>query len=488
MTQGGRARLLPVLVTVALVTGCGGGDESDTRGSLGEPLSYLPKTAPLVAAFDTDTTGDQYRNLDKLLGRFPFGGQVKSQLRRSLSESGTDYDKDIRPLLGSQLVIGSPDAKSLTDDVGSDSYVVAFQARDGEKLRAALDKDGTQKKSGKIDGDDVWQSDDGSVATVKDDTLVAAGDRPGLEAALERHDGGDKLTEDEFDAPFAGLPADPILRVYGDAQALLEADPQTATARQVKWVGGLRKFGATVNVEDDGLAVDAKLVTEGVGAQDLPIAAGDRSPALARFGDYSGAQRDLAQSVTFVQATLNAVDPLRGKELQARKAAAAKDLGIDVDRDLVEQFRGDTTVAGGLDGSWSARSQVKDPAAMKKTLDAMVEKGGTGRLKFAEAGGLVLAVDDNGQRAYFGMVDDVFVAGPTPDAARQIASIAAKPVAGARGAQVFVADGEAIAKAILKRTGQGGAAGLFAGPIGELTAYVTAAPSGLRAHAKLKVE
>jgi hypothetical protein len=54
---------------------------------------------------------------------------------------------------------------------------------------------------------------------------------------------------------------------------------------------------------------------------------------------------------------------------------------------------------------------------------------------------------------------------------------------------VFVADGESIAKAILQRSGQGGgAAGLFTGPIGDVTAFVTAGPDGMRARAKLKIE
>ena len=487
-----RRRLTPlflVLALAAVLAGCGGGDDdSGSSGSLGEPLSYLPKNAPLVATFDTDTSGAQFKNLDRLLGKFPFGGQVKNQLRQSLGESGNDYEKDIKPLLGNQLVVASPDAKSLTDDSEEDAYILAFETKDGDKLRAAIDKDKSQTKTDKIDGNDVWQSQDGSVATVKGSTLVAADTRPQLEAALERSGGDDKLTEDEFNAAFEGLPADPMVRVYGDAQGLLEASPETATARQVKWVGGLRKFAVTGNVEGDGVSLDARVSTEGVTAEDLPIAEGDQSPALARFGDYSFGQRDLAQSINFGLTTAAAVDPEDFKTFETQKAAVGKELGIDIDEDLIGQFTGDTTVAGGLDGSWSARSSVKDPAAMEKTLDTMVDKGGAGDLKFSESGGLVEATDEEGDKAYFGIVDDVFVAGPTPDAAKQMTSVEPKPVAGAKGAQVFVADGEAIAKAIIERSGQGGAAGLFTGPIGDVTAYMSASPGGLRAHAKLKIE
>jgi hypothetical protein len=485
-------RLTPLFlvlsIATALLAGCGSGNDGGSKGGLAEPLSYMPQNAPLVAAFDTDPNGEQFQNIDRLLGKFPFGGQVKTQIKQSLAQSGTNYDEDIKPLLGNQLVVGSPDARSLTDDNSNNPYILAFESGNGDKLRAALNKDGSQKKAGKIDGADVWQSQDGSVAAVKGSTLVGANDRPNLEAALKRHDGGDNLSEDDFNAPFQGLPASPIARVYGDAQALIESDPKTATARQVKWVGGLRKFGATVNVEGDGLSIDARVNTEGVSNQDLPIAGGDQSPALARYGDYSFGQRNPAQSVHFGEATAAKTDPKAFADYQKRKQAFGKKLKIDVDSDLIDQLNGDATVAGGLDGSWALRSSVKDPAAMKATLDKMKNAGRVGKTTLSESGGLIKSAGD-GKPAYFGMVGDVFVAGPTPDAAKQMTAVEPKPVPGAKGASVVVADGEAIAKAILQRSGQGGgAAGLFTGPIGDLVAYVSAAPGGLRAQAKLKIE
>jgi hypothetical protein len=53
-----------------------------------------------------------------------------------------------------------------------------------------------------------------------------------------------------------------------------------------------------------------------------------------------------------------------------------------------------------------------------------------------------------------------------------------------------IADGEAIAKAVLARQGGGGALGgqFFTGPVGDLTAWVSTSPDGLRANMKLKIE
>src|SRR5215208_6137889 len=478
-----------IVALLALVAGCGGGDDSGgSKGDLGDELGYLPKSAPLVITVDTDVDGSQYKNLDKLLSKFPFGGQLKNQIKQSIDEQGANYDKDVKPLLGGELVVGAVDAKSLVDDSAEDQFVVVFSA-DGGKLEDVVKKDRTYSKGDDLDGNPVYQSaSDGSVITIRGDTLVGAQSRPLLQAAVDRHDGDDKLTETDFNGAFQGLPPEPLVRVYGDAQALLRADPETAEAQKVKWVAGLRKFGVTVSAERDGLALDGHVSTEGVAPQDLPIAAGDQSPALARFGDYSLAQRDLSQSWKFIVGVAGTTDPKGLGDYEKKKARANKDLGIDIDRDLIEQFNGDTTLAGGLDGTWSVRSSVKDPAALKKTIDKMAASGGTGKVKLTKAGDLVLG-DDGDDRAFFGVVDDVFVAGPTPDAAKQLATVEPKALEGAKGSMVFVADGEAIAKTILQRSGQGGgAAGLFTGPVGDITAFVTAGPDGMRARAKLKIE
>lgn len=479
--------LVALTALTALVAGCGG-DDGGTEASLGDTLGYFPKDAPFVLTLDTDVEGDQYKNIDALVKKFPFGGQLKNQIKSSLKQQGADYEDDVKPLLGNDLVFGTTDAQTITDDSAEDRFLFAFTAAGGDPEKL-LKGDRAYKESGEIEGAPAYENaNDGSVVVVKGDTVVGASDRADVQAAFDRHDGDDKLTEQEFMGAFQDLPAEPLLRVYGDLQALIASDPETAPARKVKWVAGLRKFGFTVSAEGDGLALDGRVNTEEVTPQDLPIAAGDQSPALARFGDFSFAQRDLSQSWKFIVDTAAATDAKGFSDYEAKKKRANKDLGIDVDRDLIEQFTGDTTVAGSLDGTFSLRSDVKDPDAMRDTIEKMGKSGGTGDLKLTPAGDLVLG-DDGEDRAFFGMVGDVFVAGPTPGAAKQIATVEPKPVSGAKGSMVFVADGEQIAKSIIERSGQGGgAAGLFTGPIGDITAYVVAGPDGMRARAKLKIE
>ena len=479
---------LPVLLLVALAlvaAGCGS-DDSGSKGSLGDSLGYMPKNAPLVVTFDTEIEGEQYKNLDRMLSKFPFGGQVKSQLKQSVTEGGADYEKDVKPLLGNDVVVGVPDARSIVDDTADDKYVVAWPA-EGDKLKKLIEKEGNQRKSGQIDGTDVYESADGSVSMVKGDTLVAASTRPELEAAVERHHGDDKLTEEDFNAPFEGLPQDAMMRVYGDAQALLAADPETAEARRIKWVDGLRKFAATATAQNDGVAVDAKLLTEGLQPEDVPMAVGDQAAPVARFGDYSVGVNNLAHSIDW---GFDAAAQSEGEDVAKIKADLGKRLGgIDVDRDLFGQFTGPTTVAGGVDGTWASRSEVKDPDAMRETLDKMRASKGGGNLQIAPADGLLKMTDEDGTETYFGMVDDVFVATQgQPERAKQLATIEPKPVPGAKGSLVFVADGETLAKAIIRESGQNQAAGLFAGPLGDVTAFITSSPEEMRMNAKLTVE
>jgi hypothetical protein len=196
-----------IVALLALVAGCGGGDDdSGPKGDLGDELGYLPKNAPLVVTFDTDVDGEQYKNLDKLLSKFPFGGQVKNQIKQSIDEQGANYDKDVKPLLGSQLVVGATDAAALVDDAAEDQFVVVFTA-DGGKLEDVVKKDKTYAKADDLDGNPVYESSsDGSVITIKGDTLVGAQTRAELQAAMERHDGDDKLSEDDFNGAFQDLP------------------------------------------------------------------------------------------------------------------------------------------------------------------------------------------------------------------------------------------------------------------------------------------
>src|SRR3954470_22277809 len=101
-------RPLLLLVALALVgataTGCGSSGSSGSK--LDTALSYIPKNAPVVVALDTDPDGDQWQQVDELIGKFPGGGQAKQQFKTAFNaRSRLDWDKDVKPLLGNDFVI-----------------------------------------------------------------------------------------------------------------------------------------------------------------------------------------------------------------------------------------------------------------------------------------------------------------------------------------------------------------------------------------------
>jgi len=100
-----RAVVTLVAAAALIATGCG---SKSSGSSLDTALSYVPKNAAVVVAIDTNPDGDQWQQVDHLLGKFPFGGQVKQQVKAAFNaRANLDYDKDIKPLLGNDMVYAS---------------------------------------------------------------------------------------------------------------------------------------------------------------------------------------------------------------------------------------------------------------------------------------------------------------------------------------------------------------------------------------------
>jgi hypothetical protein len=492
------ARRLTALLLVALLVaaGCGSNKSSSASGGdrLGEALGYMPANSIVVLAFDTDVNDDQYGNVYALLKKFPFGGQVKSQLEQSIGKQGQglSYEKDIKPLLGAPAVLGTADPASIdhSSDIGTpDKWVVAFPAENGGKLRDLVKKDG--QAAGQIGGETAYKSGN-MLLVVKGDTMVGSEDRGELEAALKRSADGSGLTKDRFDAAFAGLPQQALVKSWVDVQALLGSDPHAVAARKVKYVGAMRVSGQTLTADADGVSLDAFLATEGVSPADLPFAAGADGPGIVRRkGDIGLAIRDLRQSIRFGESVAQVVDPAGFADYQKEKEAAGKGAGVDIDKDVIDKLGGPSYLSVDLTGQAAFRADVDDPTALAATLDKLGKSGGIGKTKLKKgSGGFYDGVDESGTPFVIGMSQDHLVIAPDQQRALEIAALAPQPVAGAQGAGVANADGKAIADQILQRIGSQGAlgSGLFTGPLGSLDGWLRAEPNGLRGHLKLKVE
>jgi hypothetical protein len=482
-----------LLAAVALVaSGCG--SKSSSSG-LGTALDHIPKGAPLVIAIDTNPDGGQWQQVDHLIGKFPFGGQVKQQFKNAFNaRSSVNYDNDIKPLLGNDavLAITGPSAPNTQTP-----YVLAWKVRDEGAAKRLLAKH--TPKAGTIGGADVYGRPPTNFGLVKDGVLVVADTKSALEAALKRAGGSDHMTEQDFTDALGSLDKDSLVRVAGNFQTLLTG-PQAAAARKVKWLSALRTFGVTLRAESDGVewAFDAKTDGAGLVPADLPIAAGAQSaPVVRRAGEIGFGIRDPAQIVNFGQQVVQIMHPGRYAKYTRDKAKLSKQLGVNLDRDVIGQLTGNATVSVGLGGEFALRSDVRDPAAatatLKKVAPRLVKIGKSrgkslGLSSPKNGRGFYALAEPNGKKIAFGVVGKSFVLATDAARAAQFAGQSPSTVPGAKGSLVIASDARALANAVAARRGQGVAAQIVTGALGDLIGSVHSETGGITGSLKLFIK
>jgi hypothetical protein len=473
-------RLLLLLVTLALVaatsSGCGSSGSSGSK--LDAALSYVPKDAGVVFAVDTDPDGDQWQQVEDLLGKFPGGGQAKQQFKSAFSSRAQlDWDKDVKPLLGNDLVISysSPPAPGQPAP-----YVLAWDVNDADAAKRLFDK--VHATTAVLDGS----------------TIVAARTKDDANAAVQRAKGDNHMTEQDFTNALGDLDKDSLVRVTGNLQALIAGQPGAAVARKVKWVSALRTFGATIAAEPDGIAykfnvkTDAGSLTE----KDLPLASGSEpAPVVRRAGEVGFGVRDPAQLYTFGQAAARITDPSGYAKFVRDKAKASKQLGVNIDRDIFGQLTGNTAFSVALDGKFAMRADLRDPAAMEATL----KRAAPNFKKLAKGKPVTVTAPKNGKGFYaitsatgkkyvFGVVGKSFVVATDAARAAQFAGQSPSTVNGAKGAFVLASDARSLANAAAAQRGQGVAAQLITGSLGDLIGWVDSETSGLTGSLKLQIK
>ena len=491
------AVLAACLAVVAFAaSGCGNGSSS---GGLGDSLSYVPADSPFVVAIDTDLDGEQWGALDSILNRFPAADTIKGLLKSQLSmgQEGVDFDKDIKPLLGNPAVISATDVGSFLSDADQAGFVAALQVKDKDALDSLIEKTGA-KKDGEESGATVYTDQDTSFA-VKDDVVVLAGSRELLDAALKRADGGDSLSEDDFDKGLEGLPSDALARVYVDVQGLLGQSEEARNARKIAWVGALRKLGLTITATEQAVDVDFNLHTDGADLtdDDLPLASGS-APAqvVQRPGEIGVGLRDPTQLVAFFESALQALDPQSyGNYEQGKRALSAK-LDLDIDKDVIDQLTGNVSVSATIQGRFGVRAEVKDPAAFARTVDKVAKalpQFGLGD-KVTKRGDIyTLHSDDGGTTFVFGVVGDAFVVASDAARARGLAAAQPQSVEGANGSLVIRADAEGIARQVLTQIApQFGIPApvipIFARPFDELRGSIETSTDGMKGKVSLTLD
>ena len=423
-----------------------------------------------------------------LLSKFQVASLLTNSLKQQLQKQGVNYDTDIKPLLGNPVAVGT--LETTTAAGNKLKGIAVWVTKDASKLNALVSNRSIgDRKIGSHDGATLYSNRDGSTVIAVDGATVVGADTKALvNAALDRHANGGGMSLTEYNQELAGLPSGSLVRVSGNVKGLL-ATQQAAKARLVPWVAAINSYGVAISPTSTGLSLDWKIDTTGrqLSPAQLPIAAGSSPPALVSGGSGSFGTRDPAQIATFVESTLQAVDPTKYGQFVAALGALKSAYGIDATGAL-GQLTGDLITAG--QGQVSLiRAGVSDPASVSKTLAALQGhiQVFSPNVHMRPVGGGFYVVTSPTLTLTVGVVGNQVVAGNTSPA--KLRAFAAAPTAqsSGHGAIAFNAD---LAQA-LKLTGglvKSAQAQLIASQLKQFSGWLAATPSALTGNLSVTVK
>ena len=460
------------LLAAAFATACGGGDDKAAT-PLDDALGYLPRNAPAVVVVETDPQHPQWKQVNELISKFQVAGQIRQYGKDRIARDPLDFDRDLKPQLGNELVLARPPGRK--DDK---ARMLAIKLKDPARAKRDL----------------VPKLEQDLEVAVEGDVLVAATDRPALDAAVAQHEKDDRLTEDDFEEDLGRLAeGEPLLRATGD----LEHGSEDSPAADIPWIAGLQRFAAVGNARPNGLAVDFDVRTEQTDPKDLPFPPGPQSPPVPnREGEIAVAAREPGRALGLVN-RLKDVLPRTRAHAKALNDALTK-IGVDLQRDLIGQLGAVGAASFPLDGSYVARAELKDPARVATTLETLSD-----RLAQAAQGDIGFTIEpgggegfyrlnaDRGRQLFVGVVGNQITLGEEAGRARDFAAERATPVPGARGSVALHADGQSVASALIAERASGPLGllgGILAEPIGDLRGWMETTPTGMTGHAELEIE
>ena len=232
-----RLALLGVLAAAFALSGCGGAGPA----GIPEAASLAPADAVVFATITTDADSSQWQKAEAVLERVPgVRDGVVSAIEQGLTDEGLDWETDVAPALGDEVVIVAT-AKLRP--------IVLVEPESEEKLDALLAKSDEETVRGEVEG---------RVAIAEKEADLAE-----YRAALAQ---GTLESDESFAAGLDALPDESIGLVWVDISALTEelgSFFEQATQENVEL--GVDWLSAALSAEDDGLLVAMGARTPGGG-------------------------------------------------------------------------------------------------------------------------------------------------------------------------------------------------------------------------------
>ena len=485
---------LPALVgalalTLPVLAGCG---SEDAASPLDAALGYLPSDAPMVAVVATDPDDAGLQALEQLTNRLPGDAQPAESVVGTVLPAGLDFEEQIAPLLGNELVVGVPDAQALAEE----GFVAAIQAPDSDAAQSVADGTGVSEV-GESEGATIYAVEGGALA-IDDDVVLFADTRERLETTLAQRAAGDgNLDQPIFDEAIAELGPDAPVRGYADAAAVLAAVPEVQQARAVAWIAAVQTLRFTLSGEGDRLALELDLATDPAGLTDgdLPIAASPNGTprVLARPGDLGVGIAEPGQTLRFGRLLADALAP-GGLEL------VESQLGISVD-ELARQVGDEAFLSFGSEPGGFLRVDLRDPrgfevalariARVLPLLTAAVGLEGLALDRVGSPGGAMYELELPGMGpATIGVLDGALVVVDDSDQVAEIAAATPRKGPGTEGSVVVAGNGQLLLEHALSPL-----AGLLGGdvvrafiePAGAVEGSLEADTSGIRGRFTLTI-
>jgi hypothetical protein len=399
-----RLALISMLAIGVLVTGCGG---AQTAAEIPESASLAPADAVAFARLTTDDDSSQWQKAESVLERIPGARDgLVSALEQELSDEGLDWETDVAPALGDEIVI------VVTAKLRP---VVLLQPESEEKLAALLAKSDEETVRGEVEG---WVA-----LAEKDADLVEH--RSGLARGTIEKD-------ESFEAGLEALPEDSLGLVWVDMAALTdEFSSLVEQATQEKVDLGIDWLSASLSAEDDGMLVAMGLRTPDGGGTHYEPALFRRVPA------------DAVAAVSF-GGTQDALDRLQGQVDVDELSKSIEDLtGVSLDG-IVDALSGEGVLyvrPGGEVPEVTLALAPPDPEKTWSTVDRLVRKLAT------EMQTAVTTSTENGVAVSKLVVDEVTIRYARLDAETIVVTTGAEAHALLAGAGPKLADSEGFQRA-----------------------------------------
>ena len=287
-----RFAFVAVLAAAAIVSGCGGAEQ--TAAEIPKSASLAPADAVVFARFTTDGDSSQWQKAESVLWRIPgVRDTLVSAIEQELSDEGLDWEADVAPALGDEVVIVAT-AKLRP--------IVLLEPESEEKLDALLAKSDEETVRGEVEG---------RVALAEKDADLVE-----YRAALER---GTIEDHESFVAGLQALPDESLGLVWVNTAVLTdELSSLVEEATQEKVELGIDWVSASLSAEDDGMLVAMGMRTPDGGDTHYEPTLFRRVPADAvaaiSFGGTQGAL-DRLQGQVDLDKLSNSIEEATGVSL-----------------------------------------------------------------------------------------------------------------------------------------------------------------------------